>query len=146
MCAVIARPARWIVMAADVACIRGKLALSGERAFRGRPGVIIRKSESLSIVGVAVDVDLGRVYFSYNGNWSGNPQRNQALGLAFDNISFSGGLQPAATICSGPTTAASSPPTSSRQSTTACANPKTKPASQTRTNRSSSTAPTTPCC
>ena len=55
MCAVIARPARWIVMAADVACIRGKLALSGERAFRGRPGVIIRKSESLSIVGEAVD-------------------------------------------------------------------------------------------
>ena len=37
-------------MAADVACMRGKLALSGERAFRGRPGVIIRNSESLSIV------------------------------------------------------------------------------------------------
>ena len=55
MRAVIARPARWIVMAADVACIRGKLALSGERAVRGRPGVIIRKSESLSIVGEAVD-------------------------------------------------------------------------------------------
>ena len=51
------------------------------------------------VVGVAVDVDRRRVYFSYNGNWRGNPSRNQALGLAFDNISFSGWLRPAATIC-----------------------------------------------
>jgi hypothetical protein len=51
------------------------------------------------IVGVGVDVDRGRVYFSYNGNWTGNAAKNQPLGLAFDNIAFRGGIMPAATIC-----------------------------------------------
>ena len=51
------------------------------------------------VVGVGVDVDRGRIYFSYNGNWTGDKDKNQQLGLAFDNISFRGGIMPAATIC-----------------------------------------------
>ena len=50
-------------------------------------------------MGVAVDVDRGRIYFSYNGNWEGNKKRGQPLGLAYDHVSCSGVLRPAATIC-----------------------------------------------
>ena len=37
--------------------------------------------------------------FSYNGDWKGDPAEHKQLGLAFDNISYHGGLMPAATIC-----------------------------------------------
>ena len=57
--------------------------------------------ESQGVVGVAVDVDNGQVLFSYDGDWSGSKEgkKRKRLGLAFDNISFVGGLMPAATIC-----------------------------------------------
>ena len=66
---------------------------NGERFFFGKPW------RYGGIVGVGVDVDRGQVFFSYNGNWTGNKAKNQQLGLAFDNIDFRGGIMPAATIC-----------------------------------------------